>query len=99
LLSIRFKVVGSEGELRAFNPIAPQIGYASLVLKNGEGTQRQSVTGEATYVCQLRAFKALVEDGVSVPTGGDDAVRNMAVIDAVYRAAGMEPRGSRRSGE
>lgn len=94
LLAIRFRVVGDAGELRAFNPIAPQIGYASLVLKNADGTQKQDVSGEPTYVCQLRAFKALVQDGVAVPTDGADAVANMGVIDAVYRAAGMEPRRS-----
>jgi hypothetical protein len=33
-----------------------------------------------------------VRDGSAVPTGTGDAVANMAVIDDVYRAAGMDPR-------
>jgi predicted dehydrogenase len=27
-------------------------------------------------------------------TGGEDAVANMRVIDAIYRSAGLSPRGS-----
>jgi len=29
-----------------------------------------------------------------VPTGPDDAIANMRVIDAIYRAAGLKVRGS-----
>jgi predicted dehydrogenase len=40
----------------------------------------------------LRAFLAAVRDGTPVITGPADAIANMTVIDAIYRAAGLEPR-------
>jgi hypothetical protein len=33
-----------------------------------------------------------VQDGVPVPTGTDDAIANMTLIDAAYAAVGLEPR-------
>ena len=48
--------------------------------------------GGATYDFQLEAFARAVERGDAIVTGPDDAIANMVVIDAVYRAAGLEPR-------
>ena len=45
-----------------------------------------------TYDRQLHAFVALVRAGTPVPTDAWDGVRNMQVIDDIYRAAGMDPR-------
>jgi predicted dehydrogenase len=52
------------------------------------------VRGESTYTHQLRAFAAAVLGGSPAPTGPDDAVANMRVIDAAYRAAGLRVRGT-----
>jgi hypothetical protein len=40
------------------------------------------------------AFREAVEHGALFPSTADDAVRNMQVIDACYRAARLEPRPS-----
>jgi predicted dehydrogenase len=53
----------------------------------------EQIDGRTTYDHQLEAFVAAVLDGEEQPTGGRDGVANMRVIDAVYRAAGMQPRG------
>ena len=45
-----------------------------------------------TYQCQLQAFADAVLRGAPTLTPPSDSVANMRVIDAVYRAAGMEPR-------
>ena len=50
--------------------------------------------GRTTYDHQLEAFVAAVFDGQEQPTGGQDAIANMRVIDAIYLAAGMQPRGT-----
>ena len=86
------QVNGSEGELRANNPLAPHFGNRLLVRAGGKETN-EIVEGRATYDHQLEAFAAAVLDGEEQPTGGGDGVANMRVIDAVYRAAGMQPRG------
>ena len=46
----------------------------------------------ASYTYQLEAFAAHVEQGAPLPFGPADAVANMTLVDAAYRAAGMSPR-------
>jgi predicted dehydrogenase len=91
VLSIGFRVDGTRGSLRVFNYAAPHL-YHRLAVRTPAGTRHERVPGEATYTHQLRAFAAAVAGGAPVPTDADDGVRNMAVIDDVYRAAGLVPR-------
>jgi predicted dehydrogenase len=86
------QVNGSEGQLRADNPLAPHFGHR-LRVRVGEKETSEMVEGRTTYDHQLEAFAAAVLDGEQQPTGGRDGIANMRVIDAVYRAAGMQPRG------
>jgi predicted dehydrogenase len=92
LLAIRAKVVGERGELRAFNPVGPQYGPHGIKVTTPDGTRRERFTRTPTYRFQLEAFCEAVLDGADVPTGPADAIANMEVVDAVYRAAGLEPR-------
>ena len=43
----------------------------------------------ASYAYQLDAFAAAVLRGEPVKTTPADAVENMTVVDAIYRAAGL----------
>jgi predicted dehydrogenase len=63
-----------------------------LTVKTRTGRTVEHSTRRATYDFQLEAFARAVERGDPIPTGPDDAIANMVVIDAVYRAAGLEPR-------
>jgi predicted dehydrogenase len=91
LLSLGAKVEGSAGTLTVRNPTAPQL-LGKLTVTAG-GTKRTERAGkEATYLHQLRAFAGAVLRGEPFPTTVDDAIANMAAIDACYRAAGLEPR-------
>lgn len=92
-LQASLRVKGREGELTVDNPIAPHIGHR-LRLRTGEHEESEQVEGRTTYDHQLEAFVAAVVDGQKQPTGAQDAIANMRVIDAVYRAAGMQPRGT-----
>jgi predicted dehydrogenase len=66
---------------------------AELLTPSTEGGSRHvRVRGEATYWYQLRAFVDAIRTGAPVLTGPEDAVKNMEVIDAIYRAAGLQPR-------
>jgi predicted dehydrogenase len=96
-LSLRAQVEGEHGTLSVFNLTGPQY-YHRLTVRTrdpntgAEQRRRERVKGEATYVYQLRAFVAAVREGTPYPTTPADAVANMRVIDASYRAAGLEPR-------
>ncbi len=92
LLQIRARVVGDLGTMDVFNPVAPQL-YHHLTVTSRSGKRRERVDRVPSYTYQLRAFAAAVLRGTPIPTGADDAVKNMRVIDAVYRAAGLPLRG------
>jgi predicted dehydrogenase len=93
LLKMALRIEGDAGEVRVFNPIAPHF-YNRVTVQTPAGKRSERVAGEPTYTCQLRAFVDHVRNGTPVPTGPDDAIANMQVIDAVYRAAGLKARGT-----
>ena len=92
LLRIAVHLRGDRGEVRVFNPVVPQL-YHRLSLRTERGKTVERVSRDATYMFQLRAFAAAVLRGTPTLTPPSDAVANMRVIDAVYRSAGMRPRG------
>jgi predicted dehydrogenase len=79
------KVVGDRGELR-LNPLIP---FQRFSVRSVDGKRVERFPLRATYAYQLDAFAAAVLRGEPVKTGPDDAVENMTVIDAIYRAAGL----------
>jgi predicted dehydrogenase len=92
LLRISARVLGSNGELRINNFVAPHY-FHKLTVRSGPGRWSEKVPGEPTYTYQLRAFVAAVQDGGPVLTPPADSVQTMTVIDDIYRAAGLTPRG------
>jgi predicted dehydrogenase len=86
------QVTGTRGEMKVLNFIAPQYFNRLTVTVDGNKTSER-VKGEATYNAQLRAFVAAVRDGEPFPTTPEDAIITMRLIDDIYRAAGMRPRG------
>lgn len=93
LVKASLRVTCERGELRVLNPIGPQI-YNRVSVRGPRGRHAERVAGGHTYEYQLRAFVAHVRDGAPVPTGPEDAVANMRVVDAIYRAAGLRPRAT-----
>jgi predicted dehydrogenase len=93
LLRADARVLGSAGEMRVLNPIAPHL-YHRITVRSTQGQRSEKVDGEATYTHQLRAFVRHVREDAAIPTGPDDAVANMRVIDAIYEAAGLSKRGA-----
>jgi predicted dehydrogenase len=92
LLRMSARVHGDRGTLAVLNPIVPQF-FHRLTVRTDAGRRVEHVSGEATYTYQLRAFVAAVRTGAAIPTGPEDAIANMRVIDAVYTHAGLHPRG------
>jgi predicted dehydrogenase len=88
LLRISAKVVGEHGELSVLNPVLPQM-FHRLSVRSADGKRVERFSRRPTYAYQLDAFAAAVLRGEPVKTTPEDAVENMTVIDAIYRAAGL----------
>lgn len=92
-LSRRLRVHGDAGMLEIENPVSPHSG-ATLSIDGPNAPMPQIVSGgDTTFHYQLRHVLEVIEGRAQPLTGGDDAVGNMRAIDAVYRAAGLRPRG------
>ncbi|MCO1580673.1 Gfo/Idh/MocA family oxidoreductase [Crossiella sp. SN42] len=91
LLRISASVRGDRGELRILNPVAPQFGHR-LTVRAGGHRRVERFDKRSSYAHQLDAFVAAVRDGGPVLTPPADSVATMAVIDAIYTAAGLPAR-------
>ena len=88
VLKLSMKAIGENGALSVFNPLGPQtLHRLSLKLKDKKSSE--TFGKRATYAYQLDAFTDAVLHGKPFPTTADDAVKNMTVIDSIYRAAGL----------
>ena len=92
VLRLMARVEGTEGTLKVLNPIAPQFGSRMTVKVKGKKRREKVPADGTTYDYQLRAFVAAVREGIPTLTPPAESVANMRVIDAAYRAAGLEPR-------
>jgi predicted dehydrogenase len=88
LLRISAHVVGDRGELRVLNPVTPQF-FHRLAVRSPNGKRVERFPRRPSYAYQLDAFAAAVLRGEPVKTTPQDAIENMTVIDAIYRAAGL----------
>jgi predicted dehydrogenase len=85
----RVVIEGEKGRMTLENPIAPHNGN-KIIVEAKEISFDEAVVDESTYFHQLVHFLATVEGSKTTLTGGDDAVNNMHLIDAIYAAAGFQ---------
>ncbi|MCD9198400.1 Gfo/Idh/MocA family protein [Aeromicrobium wangtongii] len=90
-LQMRLVLTGSRGQLEAPCFVLPQLDERLLVTV-GSAERHEWVTGPTSYDWQLAALDAAVRGTAPPPLGLDDAVATMDLVDATYRAAGMQPR-------
>jgi len=88
LVRASVRVVGERGRLRILSPAAPHL-YPRLGVRTADGRRVERFSRRASYVYQLEAFAEAVRRGAPVRTSPEQAVENMTVIDAIYRAAGL----------
>jgi predicted dehydrogenase len=91
LLDVSARVEGTRGRLGILNPWMPQL-FHRLRVETERGARSERCPGPATYTAQLDAFVRVVRGGEPGPTDLADAIANMTLIDAAYRAAGLAPR-------
>ena len=90
--SMYVRARGENGEMEILNPMAPQLGNRINASTPDGVVVDETVDGPSTYEHQLRAFAAMVSDGATPLTGGDDSINNMVAVDAVYEASGLGKR-------
>jgi len=89
----RLRVQGDKGLLDFENPVSPHAGATLAIESDGPSAPQIVAGGETTFHYQLRHVLDVIAGNAQPLTGGDDAVNNMRAIDAIYRAAGLRPRG------
>jgi predicted dehydrogenase len=88
------RVVGDRGDLWAVNPVFPH--FDDRLYVSSDGRDRVERLGRRpTYEYQLDAFCDAVLRAAPALTPPRDSLANARIIDNVYRAAGMRPRGTR----
>ena len=87
------RAIGERGELFVINPTNPQIWHHMRVKVDGKA-RSEKFPRKPTYEYQLEAFCAAVLRGEPTLTPPADSIANMRVLDAIYVAAGMTPRGT-----
>ena len=83
---------GKAGRIHATMAFVPHHG-GRLEIETPEGKKVEKADPKPTYVFQLRAFEAHVRNGEPSETSAESAIGTMRAIDAIYRAAGLKPRG------
>jgi predicted dehydrogenase len=93
ILKTVVKARGSRGELHVINPTNPHVWHRMRVKVDGV-SRTERFSRRPTYEYQLDAFTAAVLRGEPTHTPPSDSIANMRVLDAIYVAAGMQPRGT-----
>ncbi len=93
LIQTYARVTGDRGSLRVINPTSPQLWHRMRVTTGGKA-RTEKFSRRPTYEYQLDAFCAAVLRGEPILTPPTDSIANMRVLDAIYLAAGMKPRGT-----
>jgi predicted dehydrogenase len=93
LIQTYARAIGERGEMRVINPTSPQMWHRMRV-KTGGKSRTERFPRRPTYEYQLDAFCAAVLRGEPTLTPPADSIANMQVLDAIYVAAGMKPRGT-----
>ena len=88
LLRVSARVGGSRGVMDVFNPVLPHL-FHRLSVRSRGSRQVERFPRRTSYAYQLDAFAAALLRGEPVKTTPQDAVENLAVIDGIYRAAGL----------
>ena len=90
----RMAFLGSKGRIEIDRPINPTIEEPSKIVINdnpgdptGGGIAIESIPACNQFTIQGDLFSKAVREGAEVPVPLEDSVKNMAVIDAIFRAA------------
>lgn len=89
--SFTIRIIGTDGEALVHDFIRPNLDDR-LTVRTANSERLEHLGTRSSYSYQLQAFAEHVEQGTPLPFGAEDAVANMALVDAAYRAAGVPVR-------
>ena len=89
LLSAYVKIDGERGSIHVTNPIGPHVLYNRIRIQTDDGIKTEKYKEESTYYYQLSHFYDSIYHDSPLPTDGKDAIKNMQIIDEIYRKAGL----------
>jgi len=92
-VDVEVTVRGDQGTLNITSLYLPQLG-GQLRLEWEGRVYVEQADPRPTYLFQLRELVRCIRDGAPVLTSVDDGARTMSAIDAIYRKAGLRPRGT-----
>ena len=92
LIKLSAHVVGENGVMHVINPYLPHFWNRFALTLNGQKHQ-ELVVGKPTYFYQLAEFARRIRAGAPYISDLSDSISNMAMIDAIYVAAGLPKRG------
>lgn len=87
-------VTGSEGVLHVPDFPRPHEDDSLVLRRTGEPEVVERLGSRSSYTYQLEAFAARIRSGTPLPYDVTDTVPQAELVDAVYHAAGLEPRPS-----
>jgi predicted dehydrogenase len=89
----RMQFLGTEGRIEIKIPFnAPNDRPCEILIDNGKDVFGGGISTEATPICdqytiQGDAFSKAIREGTGVPVPLEDAIANMAVIEAIFKSA------------
>jgi D-xylose 1-dehydrogenase (NADP+, D-xylono-1,5-lactone-forming) len=82
------QICGTEGVIALANPWIPGVGETKILVRRwGEVDQIIPVAGADTYRLEVEDFARAVSTGTDPRWAAEDAVQNMAVIEALFESA------------
>jgi len=85
-MALNLRIQGTRGTLEISNYIAPHLGCEFKTRIDGH-ENTVAVSGPTTFEAQLAHVIEVLRGRVSPLTGGEDAIKNMNVVEAVKKAA------------
>ncbi|WP_241474269.1 Gfo/Idh/MocA family protein [Mycolicibacterium neoaurum] len=86
-----FRIIGTRGVATAVEFVEPHLDDRIFV-RTSTDERIERLGTRPTYSYQLDVFENAIRNCSAVPTGVEDAVANMRLIDQCYEAAGLHPR-------
>lgn len=85
------QITGTRSSVKVIGPYHPH-GFHRFTVTTPEGRKSEHFAKKSSYDFQLEAFRDAVLMQKPIPTGPDNAIATIRVVDSIYAAAGLTQR-------